>query len=173
MLASLGRASLGAAVTYSGAGALMILATALLTVAALLGVRWSPGASPAPIVGPYREPTAPGSVSVPRPRALAALGKLLVLQLGYLLMASLTSPSGALRAGASAASTAWLYTVAAAVGVLGSVLTLAVLIVMSRERSSWPPLLLQGAALVVFAFGLVPLAIHQHLDGRPSARARC
>jgi hypothetical protein len=156
--ANMGRASLGAAVTYGGAGVMLIFATALLTVAAVLGVRWSRGAA-APVVGPYREPTAPASVVVPRPRALAGLGKLLGLQVGVVLMEALTSPPGALRASASTASTAWLYALPAAVVVLGSGLTLGVLVVMSIQRSSWPPLLLQGGAMVVFALGLVPLAM--------------
>jgi hypothetical protein len=140
----------------------MILCAAMACVVAYVG-RSNAASVASSAADPYRAP-GPPAAKVVRPStglAFAGLSLLLVVELPYSMASSLTFlPAELMRnSGITSAQMDLFMSLNPVVVVIASVLAFALFLVATLQRWSTPPLLLYGAGVLVFAVGLLPLAL--------------
>jgi POT family proton-dependent oligopeptide transporter len=153
----------GPRAVFAFAAFVMVLCLAISGVVFFFG-RTTDAKTASAALDPYRAPGA-APLRVARPAtglAFAGLALLLVIELPYSMASALSFypvEMGQSGAGLSSATIELISLVNPLVVVVATVFAFALLLVATLQRWSTPPLLLYGVGVLVFAVGLVPLAL--------------
>jgi hypothetical protein len=151
------RSSTGPAVAHGAGGALMVLCAIVCFAAVLLGLDRFAASKNAAGHGPYRDARPPAATTpLSTGTMLAGLALLFIPQAIFLLGISLPRPP---YEQLSSAQSAWALSVNSVSAIFASLLVFALLLVATLQRSTVPPLLVYGVALLVFGVGLVPAIV--------------
>jgi hypothetical protein len=156
MVAGALRNAQGNSLVHGVDGGVLILAAMIAGLAAVLGLFGRGGSDSQAAKGPYRDATVqPSFTPAPPGQAVAGLAILLVPQGVFLLATTLSTPP---RGFLSGRDSMWLYSVNPVVVTIVSMMVFTVLLIAVLQRWTLPPLLIQGAGLVIFSLGLIPIA---------------